>query len=225
MRKVHHPELLGFAAYKYSPIKKRRILGGFELRHHVTKRFNTEPATTLLSGGRMKIKFDRIEKTKTNPNAQGRTYNIIRVHGTALEGKNADQPWQTQFFANNKELAGQVEDLVKDDIVDVTMKKNGNYWNAQEFKKSSVPEYRPVANVKSGIGGCHSTNPRLENLKIAVKVLGPKPADEEPFDYLSNAAGIADMIQDYVEEKGAFQFGQDTSDGIPEVEEPGDSVD
>ena len=169
----------------------------------------------------MKITFDRVEKTKTNPNAAGKSYSIIRVHGTALEGKMADQPWTTQFFASNKELADAVDDLAKGDTVDVEMKKNGNFWNPVGFKKSGAP--MPTAS-SGGSGAAQPVavaNPRLTNLEAAIKILGPKAPDEEPFDYLANAAGVADLIQDYVDEKGAFQFGKETSEGIPEVEDEG----
>lgn len=220
MRKITKPEQIGLAAAPRSQYKTINFKGGQSLfLVRAAHQRYTAPSTTTFSGGSMKIKFDRIEKTKTNPNQSGKTFPIIRVHGTALEGKNADQDWSTQFFLNNKELAEQVEAFNKGDVVDVTMKKNGNFWNPTAFTKSAVPEYRPVAPVQSS-GGCHTTNPRLENLKTAVKILGPKPPDEEPFDYLANAAGIADMVQNYVDEKGAFQFGNDTSEGIPEVEEP-----
>jgi hypothetical protein len=42
----------------------------------------------------MRIKFKSYESTKTNPNAAGKTYNIIRVKGTALSGKLEGEDWQ-----------------------------------------------------------------------------------------------------------------------------------
>lgn len=215
IRKLSAPERIGYAARPFNLIKRRTIKG---LSIKLPDTYSSRILSTNLSGGRMKIKFDRIEKTKTNPNASGKTFPIIRVHGTALEGKNADQPWTTQFFMNNKEMAAQVEALQANDIVDVQMKKSGNYWNAVAFTKSAVPEHRAVAATPQ-MTQVKPENKRLGNLKIAIDILGTKEPAEEPFEYLMTAAGLADMIQDYVDEKGNFQFGNDLNAGIPEVDD------
>ena len=166
---------------------------------------------------RMIIVFDRKEAGKTKPNANGKTFNIIRVFGTQVGGKNDGQEWNTSFFANNKELKEQVDDLVQGDHVDVTMAKNGKFWNPTGFEKTQAP-----AAVSAGggmVAAAPVVNQRFENLKVAVDIMGAKKSDEEPFDYLNEVSGIADMIQDYIDKKGAFQFDNATSEGVPEPDE------
>jgi hypothetical protein len=183
--------------------------------------FNTVVTTpiyplTHLSGGKMKIQFNRVEEGKTKPNANGKTFSVIRVFGKGLEGKMEGQEWSTQFFKSNKELAEQIKDLKKGDYVNVTMKQNGQFWNAVGFAKTEAP----IAQVAQQ-GGIIPTavNPRMDNLKLATKILGEKGPEKEPFEYLSEATGLADLIGDYINKSGAFQFNETESDTIPEIDD------
>jgi hypothetical protein len=213
----------GFASRPFGIIKKVALRRGYRgnttISYDSTIPTSSEPATTLTTGGRMKIKFSRSENTKTNPNASGKTYPITRVFGEALEGKSIGQEWSTQFFTSNKEMSGQVAELSPGDIVNVTMRKNGKFWNPESFEKDTTA---PASG--SGVPDVRvATNPRLNNINTAVKILGPKSEEREAFDYLSEAAGIADLIQDYVDESGAFQFGSGNTNAIPDVDDDKDT--
>jgi hypothetical protein len=47
--------------------------------------------------------------------------------------------------------------------------------------------------------------------------MGPKAPKSDATEHLMQCAGLADLIQDYVDKQGAFQFNQATVGGIPEV--------
>jgi hypothetical protein len=175
---------------------------------------------------RMRIKFKEAVSTKTNPNAAGKTYSILRIKGTALGGKLAGQEWSTQIFQSAREMVEQVKALKDGDIVDVKMIKNGNYWNPQSFDK--VKDEDADFTVKpshSGSGGSVPANPRLDNLKVAVNVMGPKKAKQTAADYLMEAKEVADLVQDYVDEKGVFQFQKDGVKDVPDVPDVDDADD
>lgn len=215
------PNLVGFAARPFAYRKESRLKQIATEEVFFPQTFS-EPISNLFKGGSMKIKFTRSEETQTKPNASGKTFNITKVFGTALDGKNPGQEWSTQFFTHNKELAGQVAACNAGDTVEVKMTKNGAYWNPSAFTVEAPATNAPVqaansTTVMAGNCGGHASNPRFDNLKVAIDILGEKPADKEAFEYLSEAAGLADMIQDYIEKTGAFQFDANTSDGIPEI--------
>lgn len=172
-------------------------------------------------GGYMKIKWDSYEQTKTAPNASGKTFPIYRIKGIALEGKLKGEEYTTQIFANAKDMVSQVKSFAKGDTVNITVKKNGNYWNPVKFEK--VDDYTPnVDKAIASSGNVSVSNPRFENLKLATKILGDKPPKVDATEHLMKCAGLADLIQDYVDKKGMFQFDKEAMGGIPEVgdEEP-----
>ena len=157
----------------------------------------------------MKIKFTGSE-VKTQKARNGKEFKMTYVNGTAIGGKLDGQDYTTKFFTNNKELSGQVDELNVGDIVDIEMTKNGQYYNPTKFTSEGQAS-------SGGSGGAPvgaPVNQRFENLKVAVDIMGAMVTGQEPFDYLKEAAGVADMIQDYVDKKGAFQF-DNTSDDIP----------
>lgn len=175
----------------------------------------------------MKITFDRSEHGKTNPNANGKTFPVIRVFGTALDGKNPGQEWSTQFFASNRALADQVKNLSKGDTVNVKMVKNGSgYWNPDSFEKdtTSTAGTSPSESTSSGCTGtgCNGTpdQVKLECFKTAVKAMGPKPAKTDVVEWIMQAAAGADLIKDYLDGKGPFQF--ENTGGIPDEDEATD---
>ena len=162
-------------------------------------------------GGTMEITFDRFENTEAG--AGPKKYKMIRVYGTKDDGTE----YSTQFFASNKDLKGQVEGLTKGSRVNIKLKKNGQYWNPTGFETIEPPKTQSPQ--VSGGGGACACNPRLDNLKVAIEILGNKAPDIDDFEYLEGAAALADLVNDYVNEAGAFQFQKDTSEGIPEEEE------
>ena len=161
-------------------------------------------------GGTMEITYDRFENTEAG--AGPKKYKMVRVYGTKDDGTE----YSTQFFASNKDLKGQVEGLTKGSRVNVKLKKNGQYWNPVGFETIESPKAQTPQ--VSGGGAC-ACNPRLDNLKVAIEILGNKAPDIDDFEYLEGAAALADLVNDYVNEAGAFQFQKDTSEGIPEEEE------
>jgi len=178
-----------------------------------------------LNGGRMKIKFDRYENAKTKPNAAGKTYSMYRVFGTALEGKMSGQEWSTQFFASARDLASQVKELKKGDTVNVRLEQNGQFWNPMGFQKvadegtSASPSQSVNANsAPTQIASSAPDQTRLTNFKLALEMIGPKPKAQDVAEYLSNVATYADLVQDYVDKKGMFQFDKATSKGVPDFE-------
>jgi hypothetical protein len=172
-----------------------------------------------LGGLRMKIRFDRMESGKTNPNASGKTYPVYRIFGEALEGQMIGQEKSYQIFVTAKEMVAQVKALNKGDIVNVRLKKNGKWWNPTAFEKV---EEDPVQTGSTN--GQVQVDDRLENLKVAVKVLGPKTPKKNAAEYMLDAASVADMVQDYRDKKGPFQFDEATSDGIPAEDTPAEDT-
>lgn len=202
---------------RYQRMRNERLLQTFNLIPHE------------MEADYMKIKFDRYESGKTNPNAAGKIYNVYRVFGTALSGKLAGQEWSTQIFANQKEMAAQIKALNKGDIVNVTMKNNGKFWNPTSFEKDSsgvssetVPSHSDKGSQTPNVSSAVASSLKLKNLEIAVRILGAKPPKKNAADYMMDAASIADMVQDYVDGSGAFQFDNNTDADIPEVDEESD---
>lgn len=229
VRRYDRPSI-GYGSLPFGHIKRRTLNFTLPSIKPTFNQGSLEPTTTFnfSTGGTMKIRFDRYEETMTNPNAKGKTFAIVRVHGEALDGKKAGQPWSTQVFANNKEVAGQIKGLTPGSTVNVTMTKNGNFWNATKFEMdaevvgaAATPNTAPAM-----LGGGVPTpvvapveNQRFKNLEMAVAILGDKPAKKDGFEYLTDAAGLAEMVQDYLDKKGAFQFDNNTSTGIPELDD------
>lgn len=229
MEKITPFEKHGFGAKPFNWLKEARlndlkVRGNgksiFGLGRHPLISIVNEPIQTHLRGGSMDIIFDRYENTKTKPNASGKSFNMIRVFGEAKTGKLAGQEYTTQFFANNQELKDQVENLNKGDLVEITMAKaKSGYFNPTGFIRKAGPAPKMESGtVGSALMGVPASNQRFDNLKVAVDIMGTKATDQECFEYLQEAAGVADMIQDYLEKKGAFQFDEATSDGIPDDE-------
>jgi len=168
----------------------------------------------------MRIEFDSYESTKTNPNAQGKSYNIYRVKGKALSGKLAGQEWQTQFFASAKEMASQVKALSKGDVIDVKMTQNGNYWNPQAFVKVEGEAAPLTAVVGATQKPVVVVDPKTENLKLAVQILGPLKQGQAALDYILEAEKLVNLIKDFSDNSGPFQFDKESmNSGIPEVED------
>jgi hypothetical protein len=168
----------------------------------------------------MKITFDRYEETKTNPNPAGKTYNIIRVHGTALEGKLEGQDWSTQIFASAKDMVDQVKALSKGDTVNVKMTKNGKFWNAAAFEKESGPAPTTATSGGGQVMMGSPTDPRAKNLKTASHILGPKPPKKDMVEWMQDLGRVADLVEAYIDKKGVFQFDSETmGQGIPDVDD------
>ena len=170
---------------------------------------------THLRGGTMKIKYDRFEEI-TRTSGKGSKYKVVTVHGKAIGGKLDGQDYSCTFFANNKELRAQVEDLTKGSTVEITMTKKDKFWNPTKFEMVPADE---APQGGSGVGDAPTgapVNQRFENLKLAADIIGTKLTDQDSYEYLTDAASLADMIQDYIDKKGAFQFDNTSSDEIPD---------
>jgi hypothetical protein len=221
-----HKQRDGFVKGKFEKLpmswRKREVLYkenvltneyAFNLRQRnaIEKRVYTNFPFTYerMGGNTLKIKFKNFD-VKEQTSKAGKPFKMVHVNGTAIGGKLDGQDYTCKFFGSNKELRGQVEALQPGDLVDIEMKKNGNFWNPVGFKSEG-----PAPSSNAALMGVPSgVNQRFENLKVAVEILGAVPSDQEPFEYLQDAAGVADMIQDYIDEKGAFQFAN-TTDEIP----------
>ena len=177
---------------------------------------------------RMRIEFKEYESTKTNPNPAGKTYPIYRVTGKALSGKMEGQDWNTQIFANAKDIVAQIKGLNKGDIVDVEMKQNGKFWNAQSFIKVEGEQADlTVVDRKPTVGGSSRPpeNNKARNIRGSMKSIGAMKKGESDADYMLRAGQMADMVQDYVDGKGIFQFDKEAmSNGIPEADVPPEIV-
>ena len=175
----------------------------------------------------MRIKFLRLENIMTNPNASGKTYPMIRLVGEALEGKLLGQEWSTKIFPSMKDMASVIKSAKVGDIIDITMKVNGKFMNPERMEivdpgtlSSTAP--LPDALTMSSAQFNNKAKERKENLAIAVNVMGAKKAKDDAVEYLIDVSGVADLIDDYAKETGAFQFNKDVAkNGIPEA----DSVD
>jgi hypothetical protein len=224
MDREYSPSTFGTGTH---PIVKRLMRS---INDRNLTRFLSKPLGTTINAGqmkgvtRMRIEFKEYESTKTNPNPAGKTFSMYRIKGKALTGKLAGQEWTTQIFASAKDMVSQVKALNEGDIVDVEMKSNGKFWNPQSFTKVeganadiSVPS--PKTHTGGGTNGTAPANPRQENMKVALKAIGPMKKGESDADYMIRAGKAADMVQDYVDKKGVFQFDETVMDsGIPEVD-------
>ena len=64
---------------------------------------------------------------------------------------------------------------------------------------------------------------RRKNLQVAVTIMGPKKIKDNPIDYLQDAAGIADLVDNYSKEEGVFKFDKEITDNaIPDVNDAPD---
>ena len=214
-----HKQRDGFKKQRFQKMEwslhKREVVLKEEL-FMVRERDNNPFTLNMYNGGTMKIIFDSIEVVENKAKATGKPFKMTHVKGKALGGKLDGQDYTSKFFTNNKELTAQAEALKKGEIVDIKMEKNGQYFNPVSYTSEGMA---PVTGAAGGAGGVTMVeNPRLTNLKIAIDIMGSINTGQEPFDYIQEAAGVADLIQHYVDETGAFQFAN-TTDDIPGVEE------
>jgi len=176
----------------------------------------------------MRITFKRLEKIFTKPNAAGKSYPMIRIVGDALEGTLVGQEWSTKFFPSSKDMASAASAAKPGDILDITMTQKGNFLN---------PTHIEIGNVATNVGAPQATltppvvapivsetsseaSIRRENIDIAIAIMGQKTAKRDAVDYLMDAAGIADLIDDYTNKKGAFQFSDEiVKNDIPEADD------
>ena len=176
-----------------------------------------------LRGGHMRIKFLRTENLVTNPNAAGKTYPMLRIVGEALEGKLLGQEWSTKFFPSMKDMASVAKSAKVGDVIDVVMKVNGKYMNPESMSivdPALAKVYEPtVASTLISAAPVNKEKERKDNLAIAVNIMGAKKPKDDAVEYLVDASGVADLIEDYAKETGPFQFDKDTAkNGIPEVD-------
>jgi len=175
----------------------------------------------LIGGQHMRIKFKRVENFQTKPNASGKTYPMVRVVGEALQGSMIGQEWSTKFFPSSKDMHSVVKSANVDDIIEITMKKNGTFLNPVSMEIIAGDVVAVDNKVATQINQPTDMSPlRRKNLAVAVSVLGPKKAKDDTIEYLMDAAGIADLVSDYAKEKGAFKFDKETTGtGIPDADD------
>jgi hypothetical protein len=222
---IYEPATFGVAINPLVRRKRDEING----RVDITQGFGIRPSMEDRQKGNMsmRIEFKEYESTKTNPNPAGKTYPIYRVTGKALSGKMEGQDWNTQVFASAHDMIAQIKGLNKGDIVDVEMKQNGKFWNAQSFIKveGETADLTVVdRKVKMGVSSSPENN-KAHNIRGTMKAMGPMKKGESEADYMLKAGQMADMVQDYVDGKGIFQFDKEAmSNGIPEAEVPPEIV-
>ena len=168
--------------------------------------------------------FDRYEDFRTKPNKNGKTFEQIRVVGKATSGKSAGQEWSCAFFKNNKEAADVIRQLDQGDIINVTMNKNGNFWNPTAIEKVSssqgsvTNQEQPTLNGGTPNGIDMTLSKRSLAIKLAIESLGPKPAKKSSVEYAMEMGELADLYVDYINEAGPFSMDSETN-GIPGDEE------
>lgn len=180
-----------------------------------------------------RIKIKEVTQGKTNPNAAGKTYTIIRVKGTFADGDKAGMEWNTQFFANKKDLKSQTDSLNAGDLVDVSMTKNGNFWNPTAFTKVAQGDAPTVvSNLAASPQEKVTTAPvavstepgKLDYIRLGMKAVGTL-GKLKPITYVEKVKEVADLLEQAVKGSGPFQFGAETKDGIPDVEDAEESND
>ena len=174
----------------------------------------------------MRIKFKRLENFSTKPNASGKTFPMVRVVGEALQGSMIGQEWSTKFFPSNKDMYSVVKSAAVDDIIEITMKKSGTFLNPVSMEIVAGDVAAVDSKVAATMAPVTTAPPddksvlRRKNLAVAVNIMGPKKAKDDPIDYLSDATSIADLVGDYAKEEGAFKFDKKTAgNGIPDVDD------
>ena len=181
-----------------------------------------------LQGGHMRIKYLRTEDIMTNPNAAGKTYPMKRIVGEALEGKLLGQEWSTKIFPSMKDMYDVVKVAKIGDTMDITMRVNGKYMNPEKMEIVDPTTLSPTAGTPAApqmmpMGVGNKEKERKDSLAIAVSIMGPKKPITDAVDYLIDASGVADLIDDYAKETGPFQFDKEAAkEGIPEANDPPD---
>ena len=184
----------------------------------------------LIGGQHMRIKFKRLENFSTKPNASGKTFPMVRIVGEALQGSMIGQEWSTKFFPSSKDMHSVVKSAAVDDIIEITMKKNGTFLNPVSMEivagdVAAVDSKVAATMVPTAAVAVPDDKPvlRRKNLAVAVSIMGPKKAKDNPIDYLVDAAGVADLVGDYAKEEGAFKFDKETAgNGIPDADDAPD---
>lgn len=180
-----------------------------------------------------RIKIKEVTQGKTNPNAAGKSYSIVRVKGTFADGDKAGMEWNTQFFANKKDLKSQTDSLNAGDLVDVSMTKNGNFWNPTAFTKveqgdaPSVVSFNTTAAPEKPVqvNVAPSTEPgKLDYIRLGMKAIGTL-GKMKPITYVEKVKEVADLLEQAAKGTGPFQFGKETKDGIPDVDDAEESND
>ena len=186
----------------------------------------------LIGGQHMRIKFKRMENFQTKPNASGKSYPMVRVIGEALQGSMIGQEWSTKFFPSNKDMHSVAKSANVDEIIEITMKKNGTFLNPVSMEIVSDDVAAVDSQVSAAVQPA-AVQPvvsksvlRRNNLQVAVAIIGPKKAKDSAIDYLQDAGGSADLVDDYSKEEGAFKFNKETAgNGIPDADDVPDADD
>lgn len=200
----------------------------YDIRQNIRRIHDSRMRKTKnnLGGEHMRIKFIKHETIKTKPNAAGKVYPMTRVVGTAMEGAMQGQEWSTKFFPSMKDMNSVVKTANAGDIMDITMKQNGNFLNPVKIDIVDTNSGDNVSDPGTRSAGPMVNSPlneaqeRRDNLAVAVSIMGPKKPKTNPVDYITDVAGVADLIDDYAKKNGAFQFDPETAkEGIPEMED------
>jgi hypothetical protein len=147
------------------------------LEEHETTRKNDKNILTTSdhtgTGGKfMRLKFDKMEVVD-QPGKGGKVWKMCQVSGEQVDGKGAGEDRTMRFFVSAKDMYSAVKTFNQGDIIDVTMKQNGQYWNPTAFTKVEASEAAVDSKVEANVSG--AVNPvavpeaslRLATLKIA----------------------------------------------------------
>jgi len=65
----------------------------------------------------------------------GKSYDIYKIEGTRIDNGN---DYSTHFFANNSELVSKLKQFGSGDIITITRKKDGRWWNTTDIEEGNI---------------------------------------------------------------------------------------
>ena len=173
----------------------------------------------------MRIKFTKWEKISR------KGFAMMEIQGVRLEGDQAGQPWKHSIFSSAKEMASVVKDANSGDVLNVTMKKNGQYWNANKIVNETANGTAPAGNASAPTGTTAPVQSLVQSAPADPKavstneVLGfylkaydsgiKKP--DEIVEHFCAALRMSEMVDDWKENKGVFSLHADQE--IPDAED------
>jgi len=170
-----------------------------------------------------RIVFEKYEAVKVQ------NYNMYEVSGTKVLD---NAPFKTRFFTSSKDMAAIVKNASPGDIIAITMKQKGSYFNpikmVNETKEGTAPA-QPGApqSVTGGNKPMVIEDPKNKDAELACTFyIGARANGMQPNEIseaFQEALTMSDMIKDWREGKGAFAFNPNadipSTDTIEEIDE------
>lgn len=190
-------------------LRQNRDYGDTELRSH----WVNEDQHLHLGGVFMEIKFKKMEEFKRG------NYDMVAVVGEALTGKRIGEDYKATFFKTQKEMLEVVKAAKPGDKLNITMKKNGQYWNPVKIKNEGAASSTSANNFSTDAPA--PANDRVIAAQISAQVtaacvIGGITEDDDITEVLIKTLSNANVVEDYINKRGPFAFDGAKSHDIPD---------